>query len=87
MDLFRQIKQFFIDYVYCNCKLFFRVFPETPFMDNSYYQILKNIRNYTILTPEEIDYIHTLSKPQLLEIIIIYDLHTQIIRPIILENY
>lgn len=53
---------------------------------NKYYELTKNIRNYNILTTDEIDFIHTLSIKQLIEIIIIYDLHTQIIKHLILED-
>jgi hypothetical protein len=73
MELFNQIKHFFW------CK------PIPSNTSSTYYELTKNIRNYNILTIGEIEYIQTLSKEQLLEIITIYDLHTQVIKPI-LEN-
>jgi hypothetical protein len=71
MELFNQIKHFF----------WYKIIPSNT--SSTYYELTKNIRNYNILTTDEIEYIQTLSKEQLLEIITIYDLHTQVIKPIL----
>jgi hypothetical protein len=55
-------------------------------LDSKYYELTKNIRNYNVLTYDEMKFIKTLSQRQLIEIILIYDLHTQLIKPFILEN-
>ena len=55
-------------------------------LDSKYYQLTKNIRNYNVLTHDEMKFINTLSHRELMEIILIYDLHTQLIKPFILEN-
>jgi hypothetical protein len=55
-------------------------------LDSKYYELTKNIRNYNVLTHDEMKFINTLSQRQLMEIILIYDLHTQLIKPFILEN-
>jgi len=43
--------------------------------DKKYYNLLINIRNYHVLGEEEINYLHTLSKKNLIEIIDIYNMH------------
>ena len=55
-------------------------------LDSKYYELTKNIRNYNVLTHDEMKFINTLSQRELMEIILIYDLHTQLIKPFILEN-
>jgi hypothetical protein len=94
MDFIKKIFTPFFSYHLDWYNTFFsiRIFPEPDpstslyTLDSKYYELTKNIRNYNILTHDEMKFINTLSRKQLLEIILIYDLHTQIIKPFILEN-
>lgn len=53
--------------------------------DNKYKMLMNNVRNFEILSNEEFEYIKSLSKEQLLEIINIYNLHNKFIKPILNE--
>jgi hypothetical protein len=51
------------------------LYSENPkdLTDNIYYTLTKNIRNFTELTTEELEYIKTLPKENLIELIEIYN--------------
>lgn len=53
--------------------------------ENKYYQLTINIRNFEILTDNDILFIENLPKDKLLEIIKIYNLHITNIIPILGE--
>jgi len=96
MDFIKKIFTpfFTFDYNWYNTFFRIRIFPYPELesssslytLDSKYYQLTKNIRNYNVLTHDEMKFINTLSHRELMEIILIYDLHTQLIKPFILEN-
>ena len=80
-----------------SCKAFFSMFSPklkksivaiTPELySDKYYELLINIRNYGVLSTTEFDYIDTLPKAKLIEMIKIYNTHIENINQYISKNF
>jgi len=54
-------------------------------LDNTYYKLTQNIRNLQPLSKDEIDFIQTLSKENLIEIILIYNADIDLIHKVYIQ--